>query len=58
MYAWPANNKPPYPSLRRRLARGLVSWIAVFLIIAFLLQEFTPFHILTWLSNATRMQGS
>ena len=57
MFAWPANNKPPYPSLGWRLGRGLVSWAAVMLIIAVLLQEFTPFPILTWLGNAIRMHA-
>ena len=57
MFAWPANNKPPYPSLGWRLARGLISWAAVMLIVAVLLQEFTLFPILTWLGNAIRMHA-
>jgi len=55
MFAWPADNRPPYPSLTHRVLRGLVSYVAVILIIAVLLQEFTPFPILTWLGKVARM---
>src|SRR6266581_2014319 len=47
-FAWPPDNKPPYPSLMHRVARGVVSYLAAILIIALLLQEFTPFPALTW----------
>jgi hypothetical protein len=53
-FAWPANNIPPYPSLARRMARGVASYLAVLLIIAVLLQEFTRFPVLTWLGDAAR----
>jgi hypothetical protein len=55
MFAWPANNKPPYPPLWRRAARLLLSYLAVVLIMAALLQAFTPFPALTWLSKLARM---
>ena len=48
-FAWPANNKPPYPPLAHRMLRGLFFYGAILLIGAFLLQFFTPFAILTWI---------
>jgi hypothetical protein len=48
-FAWPANNKPPYPPLTQRMLRGVISYVAVVLIAAVLLQVFTPFPVLTWL---------
>jgi hypothetical protein len=48
-FAWPANNKPPYPPLAQRILRGVISYLAVVLIAAVLLQAFTPFPVLTWL---------
>jgi len=48
-FAWPANNKPPYPPLAHRMRRGLFFYGAILLIGAFLLQFFTPFAILTWI---------
>ena len=48
-FAWPANNKPPYPPLGRRIMRGVLFYGAMILIAAFLLQFLTPFPILTWI---------
>ena len=48
-FAWPANNKPPYPPLGHRLLRGFFLYAAVVVIVALLLQFFTPFPILTWI---------
>ena len=48
-YAWPANNKPPYPPLAHRILRGVLFYGAMILIAAFLLQFFTPFPVLTWI---------
>ena len=42
-FAWPANNKPPYPPLAQRVLRGVISYVAVILVAAVLLQLFTPF---------------
>ena len=48
-YAWPADNKPPYPPLAYRILRGVLFYGAMILIAAFLLQFFTPFPVLTWI---------
>ena len=48
-FAWPANNKPPYPPFTQRAVRGVVTFLAVLLIFAGLLQAFTPVPALTWL---------
>jgi hypothetical protein len=48
-FAWPANNKPPYPPLGHRLLRGIFLYAALVIIVAVLLQFFTPFPILTWI---------
>src|SRR5450631_3726165 len=50
-FAWPANNKPPYPPLTQRMLRGAISYVAAVLIAAVLLQVFTPFPVLTWLGK-------
>lgn len=50
-FAWPANNKPPYPPLARRILRGVIDYAVVLLIAAALLQVFTPFAVLTWLGR-------
>jgi hypothetical protein len=47
-FAWPANNRPPYPPLRYRIIRGVLSYGALIVLIAFLLQFFTPLPVLTW----------
>jgi hypothetical protein len=54
-FAWPVNNKPPYPPLAQRMLRRVISYIAVVLIAAVLLQVFTPFPALTWLGQLTRL---
>src|SRR6478672_12546838 len=54
-FAWPANNEPPYPSLARRILRGVISYVIVVLVAAALLQIFTPFPVLTWLGKLTKM---
>jgi len=48
-YAWPADNKPPYPPWPRRLLRAVISYAVVLAVLAVLLQFFTPFPVLTWL---------
>ena len=48
-FAWPADNKPPYPPLGHRIMRGALFYGAMILIAAFLLQFLTPFPILTWI---------
>jgi hypothetical protein len=54
-FAWPANNKPPYPPLAQRMLRRVISYMAVVLVAAVLLQVFTPFSVLTWLGQLTKM---
>lgn len=48
-YAWPADDKPPYPSLPRRIAMGILSWVVVIGAIVVVLQLFTPIPAVTWL---------
>ncbi len=48
-FAWPADNKPPYPPLAYRMLFGTISNVAVLVGLAILLQVFTPFPVLSWL---------
>jgi hypothetical protein len=50
-YAWPADNKPPYPPLAYRILRGIAVYAALVLIALVLVQLLTPFPILTWLTS-------
>jgi hypothetical protein len=54
-FAWPADNKPPYPPLAHRMLRGAIGYVAVLLAAAVLLQVFTPFPVLTWLGALTKI---
>ena len=54
-YAWPADNKPPYPPLAQRLLVGAIINVAVVLAIAMALQFLTPFPVLTWLGSLAKM---
>jgi hypothetical protein len=54
-FAWPANNKPPYPPLAQRMLRGVISYVAVVMVAAVLLQVLTPFPVLTWLVELTKI---
>ena len=54
-FAWPADGKPPYPPLTHRVVRAAVTYLVVVLIVAALLQAFTPFPVLTWLGEKARM---
>jgi hypothetical protein len=47
-YAWPADDKPPYPPLHRRITRALLTYVVVFGVVAILIQLLTPFPVLTW----------
>jgi hypothetical protein len=53
-FAWPADNKPPYPSLWRRVLFETASLVIVVLVIAMLLQVFTPIPALSWLAAAAK----
>jgi hypothetical protein len=48
-FAWPPDNKPPYPPLGHRVLRGVLVYAAVILIGVALLQYLTPFPVLTWM---------
>jgi len=54
-FAWPANNRPPYPPLAQRMLRGTIINVAVVAAIAVVLQVFTPFPVITWLGQLTKM---
>jgi hypothetical protein len=54
-FAWPANDKPPYPPLAQRMLHGLMSYLTVVLAAAVLLQVFTPFPVLTWLGKLVKI---
>ena len=54
-FAWPADNKPPYPPLAHRIVRGTIGYLAVILAAAILLQVLTPFPVLTWLGQLTKL---
>jgi hypothetical protein len=57
-FAWPADNKPPYPPFMQRLLVGITINLAVIAAIAVALQYLTPFPVLTWLGRlATRLFG-
>ena len=54
-FAWPPDNRPPYPPLAQRVAFAVISNVAVVAAIAVLLQLFTPFPVLTWLGALAKM---
>jgi hypothetical protein len=54
-FAWPADDKPPYPPLTHRVVRAVVTYVAAVLIVAALLEAFTPFPALTWLGRTAKM---
>ena len=57
-FAWPANNKPPYRPLAQRIIWTVAIYIAVIVVAAILLQQFTPFPVLTWFGRLTGTWGS
>lgn len=54
-FAWPADNKPPYPPLAQRVLRGVIGNVVVIVVAAVLLQAFTLFPVLTWLGQLIKM---
>jgi hypothetical protein len=50
-FAWPADGTPPYPPWWQRTARALVLYAAMVLVLAALLQAFTPLPALSWLGR-------
>jgi hypothetical protein len=53
LFAWPADNLPPYPPLTQRILRAVAIYAAALIAAAILLQIFTPFPALTWLGKLT-----
>jgi hypothetical protein len=53
-FAWPPDNKPPYPSLAHRVLLAVLGNVAVVAALAVLLQVFTPFPVLTWLGHLAK----
>jgi hypothetical protein len=51
-FAWPANNRPPYPSLWWRVAFEVVSFLLLVLLILVLLQEVVGLPVFAWLADA------
>jgi len=50
-FAWPADNRPPYPPFWHRAVRATLAYIVSFAALAIVLQVFTPFPVLTWLGR-------
>ena len=50
-FAWPPDNKPPYPPLAKQIAYGVLAYLIVAAVAAVLLQLFTPFPVVTWLTK-------
>ena len=50
-FAWPADNKPPYPPLAQRIALAVVIYAVLLAVAAVLMQLFSPFPVLTWLGK-------
>jgi hypothetical protein len=48
-FAWPADDRPPYPSLARRILIGIAGYLVLIAVAAILLQVFTPLPAVTWL---------
>jgi hypothetical protein len=46
-FAWPADNKPPYPPLSHRIVREVIGYVIFVVATAAVLQAFTPFAALT-----------
>ena len=53
-FAWPADNRPPYPSLWWRIAFEIVSFLLLVLIILVLLQEVVGLPVFAWLAAGGR----
>jgi small-conductance mechanosensitive channel len=56
-FAWPANDRPPYPPLAQQIVSGLLLYLIVIAAIAIALQIFTPFPVLSWLDRLIGVGG-
>ena len=54
-FAWPADDKPPYLPLAQRVLRGAIGYVVVIAAIAIVLQEFTPFPVVTWFGRLAKL---
>jgi hypothetical protein len=54
-FAWPANDKPPYPPLAQRMVRRLAGYVVVFLVVIALLETLTSFPVVTWFGELLKM---
>ncbi len=52
-YAWPPDNRPPYPPLWQRIVHGVLSYIIVIVGAGLLVQYFTPFPVIAWIGRLT-----
>jgi hypothetical protein len=50
-FAWPKDDKPPYPPLHWRILREVSAYVILIALVAVLLQLFTPFPVLTWIGE-------
>ena len=57
MYAWPPDNRPPYPPLPQRVAMSFISYLIVIATAVSLIQYFTPFPVLTWFGRTIGIGG-
>ena len=48
-FAWPKDNKPPYPPLHWRILREVLAYLILIVLLAVLIQLFTPFPVLSWI---------
>jgi hypothetical protein len=57
-FAWPPDNRPPYPPLRQRVLRATLAYAAAVAIILIAVQEFTPFPVISWLASVIARRNS
>jgi hypothetical protein len=50
-FAWPEGDKPPYPPLRWRILREALAYVILIVLVALLIQLFTPFPVLMWIGE-------
>ena len=53
-FAWPANNRPPYPNLWWRIAFEVASFVVLVLFIGVLLQEVVGLPVFAWAESGTK----
>lgn len=49
-FAWPKDNKPPYPALHWRILREVAAYAILIVLLAVLIQLLTPFPVLSWVA--------